>query len=132
MTRVVFNESSLTRLLGSPEGPVARDLLRRAINVENQAKINATGRPGPNVQTGRLRSSITHDLRRDSIGLVARVGTNVSYGAYVELGTTPHRIVARNRRALFWRGARHPVRAVNHPGTRPFPYLRPALVAARL
>ncbi len=45
-------------LLESPSGPVARDLQRRGLRIESQAKINASGRPGPNVDTGRLRSSI--------------------------------------------------------------------------
>lgn len=137
MTRVVFNEQELARLLTGPQGPVARDLARRAVNVQSQAKINATGRPGPNVQSGRLRGSITHELATDEKGLVARIGTNVEYAAYVELGTPPHKIRALGRgnggkQALFWKGARHPVRSVNHPGTIQRPYLRPALPAAKL
>ena len=35
------------------------------------------------VDTGRLRSSITHQNDKDSV----YVGTNVEYGIYVELGT---------------------------------------------
>lgn len=132
MTRVVFNDAALTTLLTGEQGPVARDLLRRAINVQNQAKINATGRPGPMVQTGRLRTSITHEIAKDSAGLFARIGTNVTYGIYVELGTPPHIIRARNKKALHWKGARHPVALVHHPGTQPFPYLRPALAATAL
>lgn len=50
----------------------------------------------------------------------------IVYAAAVELGTGPRDIVPRNRKALFWPGARHPVKRVRHPGTRPRPYLRPA------
>lgn len=132
MTVVVFNEAALAHLLTGRDGAVARDLNRRAINVRNQAVVNATGRPGPNVQTGRLRSSITHELSSDAGGLVARVGTNVTYAVFVEEGTRPHLILPRNKQALFWKGARHPVRSVNHPGNRPYPFLRPALRAAAL
>jgi len=104
VTRVVFNQAALDALLASPAGPVGRDLARRAINVQNQAKLNASGRPGPNVQTGRLRSSIAFQVVNDG-GLVARVGSNVEYAAFVELGTDR---------------------------SRPYPYLRPALPAAAL
>ena len=130
MTRFVWDEQELAALLESPEGAVARDLLRRGLNVESQAKLNASGGPpGPKVQTGRLRASITTQLDRDERGLVVRVGTNVEYARYVEEGTPPHRIQARRKKALHWKGARHPVFAVNHPGTRARPYLRPALEA---
>jgi phage gpG-like protein len=131
--RIVWNDGRLYALLQGEDGAVAADLLRRAINVETQAKLNATGQNGgPRVQTGRLRASIHHQLERDGQGLVARIGSNVEYARYVEEGTEPHRIVPRVKQALFWPGADHPVLAVNHPGTRARPYLRPALAAARL
>jgi Bacteriophage HK97-gp10, putative tail-component len=128
--RFVLNPVGLRDVLESPSGPVYRDLLRRAIRVESRAKLNASGRPGPNVDTGRLRASITHRLVVDANGLYAEVGSNVSYAAFVEYGTRPHRITARNRRALYWKGAEYPVFAVNHPGSKPYPFLRPALLAA--
>lgn len=133
VSRIVFNDVALTRLLESPEGEVALDLLRRATNVESAAKTFASGTGGgPNVQTGRLRASIRSQLDRDHRGLVARIGSNVEYARYVEEGTGPHRIVPRVKKALHWKGAAHPVLAVNHPGSRAKPYLRPALDAARL
>lgn len=132
MSLLVLNPAAMQRLLASPAGPVGRELSRRAVRVESQAKINASGRPGPKVQTGRLRSSITWHLGIDGRGLFARIGTNVSYARGIELGNPPHTIVAVNKQALFWKGAAHPVRVVHHPGNRPMPFLRPALAAARL
>jgi HK97 gp10 family phage protein len=49
-------------------------------------------RPGnpPHKQTGRLQGSITWELSRRGLfgrGLMARVGTNLTYGRYLELGT---------------------------------------------
>lgn len=73
--------------LNSPAGPVAQDLYRRGLRVESQAKINASGRPGPNVITGRLRSSIHTTLGTDGKGLFAQVGSNVEYAEFVEKGT---------------------------------------------
>ena len=86
MTRIIFNQAALSSLLNEPQSAVARDLNRRAQNVESQAKLNASGRPGPRVDTGRLRSSITHEVVIDTAGLVARIGTNVEYGYYLETG----------------------------------------------
>lgn len=38
--------------------------------------------------------------------------------AYQDKGTKPHPIVARKKRALYWKGAAHPVKRTNHPGTK--------------
>lgn len=40
------------------------------------------------------------------------------YAIYVHEGTKAHRIVPRSKKALYWAGARHPVKGVNHPGTK--------------
>ena len=126
----ILNPAGVAEVLAGPNGPVYRDLLVRAIRVESRAKILASGRPGPKVQSGRLRASITHRLLSSPEGAFAEVGTNVEYAGFVEYGTGPHTIRARNRQALYWKGADHPVRSVRHPGNRPYPFLRPALLAA--
>lgn len=93
MAEIRFDAAGLAELFLSPQGDTARDLARRAIRVESAAKLNATGREygdgtrGPRVRTGRLRTSITWEIGRDSQGLVADIGTNVVYGRYLELGT---------------------------------------------
>ena len=50
------------------------------------------------------------------------VGTDRLYAAVHQLGGRPHVIRARNAKALYWPGAKHPVVKVNHPGVpaRPF------------
>jgi hypothetical protein len=99
------NRSGIEAVLRSPQGAVGRDLLRRGLRVESQAKVNASGRPGPNVNFGHLRGTISTSLRQDpERGVVAVVGSYTEYSAFVELGTD-----------------RAP----------PYPYLRPALSAAR-
>lgn len=102
--RVRVNQAALQRLLRGPNGPIARDLARRAIRVEAQAKLNASGRPGPKVRSGRLRSSISWAPGQDARGLYAVIGTNVYYAKWVELGSD-----------------RAPA----------YPFLRPALIAGR-
>lgn len=79
-------------------------------------------------KSGRLADSLIAEVR----GGVLRVGsTDVNYSTDVELGTAPHVINAKPGSALYWPGADHPVKRVNHPGTRPYPYLRPALFQRR-
>jgi hypothetical protein len=79
----------------------ALDWIERAcIIVERRAEqllsIPGTGREGtvkehskpgepPRKQTGRLRGSVTHEV--DKKASEGRVGTNVAYGKYLELGT---------------------------------------------
>lgn len=79
--RVRLDQAELRRLLSSPQGPVGKDLLRRAIKVDRQAKQLCP------VDTGRLRSSIRYAVETDSEGLVAVVGTDVEYAPHIELGT---------------------------------------------
>lgn len=60
--------------------------------VERQAKINVSKSPPehPQVDTGRLRSSIIHWLERDGNAISAIIGSNVVYGKYLEFGTINH------------------------------------------
>jgi hypothetical protein len=79
-------------------------------------------------RSGRLRDS----LRAECHDKVLRVGSlDCNYATDVEMGTSPHVILPRNKKALHWPGADHPVAKVNHPGTPPMPYLRPALFQRR-
>ena len=50
----------------------------------------------------------------------ATVGSDRHYAAIHQLGgkTAPHKIVPKNKKALFWPGAKHPVKSVNHPGSK--------------
>lgn len=93
-----WNQGALDDLLRGENGAIAKDLERRAVRVEAAAKRQCP------VDTGRLRASITHALDQDGQGLLAVVGSDVEYAAYVELGTSR---------------------------TRPQAFLRPALQAAR-
>jgi len=79
-------------------------------------------------RSGRLAES----LRSEVQGKVLRVGSlDCNYATDVELGTSPHVILPKNKQALHWPDADHPVAKVNHPGTAPAPYLRPALFQRR-
>ncbi|WP_369183326.1 HK97 gp10 family phage protein [Streptomyces sp. Y1] len=82
------------------------------------------------VNTGRLRSSIQAVPAGGRFRFSVTIGTNVTYAADVEYGTAPHVIVPKNKRALYWPGAAHPVAKVNHPGTQARPFMRPAVALA--
>lgn len=81
MADVQINEAELHKLLTSEDGPVGRELLKVALKVERAAK-----RLCP-VDTGRLRASISHEMKHDERGLYAVVGSTVEYAIYQELGT---------------------------------------------
>ncbi|MGC8736762.1 MAG: phage virion morphogenesis protein [Dissulfurimicrobium sp.] len=65
------------------------------------------------MDTGRLKNSITS--RSDATS--AEVGTNVEYAAIHQFGgrTKPTIIRPKNKKALSWPGARHPVMMVKYP-----------------
>lgn len=68
----------------------------------------------------RLIASISYQLiGTDSV----EVQCNHPAARFIRFGTKPHVIRPRNKQALFWPGARHPVKKVNHPGTAPFEFM---------
>lgn len=121
---IIWDDPVLDTVFRIPEGPVGRDLARRAIAVESAAKINASGRPGPNVITGRLRSSITWAFGEDELGIYADIGTNVVYAPFVELG--------HPNTAHFYPGRDGQIHFVSNRPTPAYRFLEPALAAALL
>jgi hypothetical protein len=68
--------------------------------------------------------------------LTTRIGSHLGYAQHVELGTGPHVIEAKNKKALRFSvgGPFGPFllrRRVNHPGAAAQPHLRPALYTKR-
>jgi Bacteriophage HK97-gp10, putative tail-component len=108
---LVLNYGAINVALHSAAGPVARDLSLRAQRVQSQAVVNASGRPGPNVRTGRLRSSLHWRLVTGGLdGIYALVGTTVYYARYVEFGTdrsSPYPFLRPAARAAY--GSHHAV-----------------------
>jgi HK97 gp10 family phage protein len=97
-----------------------KDALRKtAQRIERDAKENVA------VDTGRLRSSITHQKVNDYLW---KAGTNVRYAPYIEFGTSPHMITPRSKQALAFvsGGQKIVVKKVKHPGTKAQPFLLPA------
>lgn len=130
---------AVNRLLTAPNGGMVRDLLRRGLLVETQAKRNLGGIGGPKrIDTGRLRASIaTQVVHRDGKPAVL-VGTNVNYAILVHEGTGifgPRHAPIQPRRAKRLRfrpkGSRRFVYAKQVRGMAPNRFLANALAAAR-
>jgi len=82
--------------------------------VFRQAKIEAP------VKTSRLRTGIRS--RIDPFR--GMIESTVKYGVFVHEGTKPHVIRPVSKKALYWKGASHPVRSVQHPGTKANPFMK--------
>lgn len=141
----VFNEALLQQMMHSPNGAVAKDLIKRGARVESRAKRNLGGGiSGPKrINTGHLRSSIKSQLIVRPEGLAVRVGTGVRYARWVHDGTGiygPYHvpILPKHGKVLVWRskiyGAKKGkwagkvvVRSVK--GMKPNPFLHNALPA---
>ena len=66
---------------------------------------------------------LTHSFRAEVTTGLLRWFPTASYAPYVEFGTKPHVIVPKDKKALYWPGAAHPVSRVNHPGSRANPFM---------
>lgn len=79
--RIDINEAELNALLYSPTGPVVREVESVARRVVNAAKRRAP------VDEGTLRASIASDLQIHPGRVTARIGSNLFYAIFQELGT---------------------------------------------
>ena len=111
----------IPKLYEKNEALVRQTVKNSAFNIQKNAKSNLT--KNKSVATGHLRRGVSTDIR----GLGATIHTsNIKYAPGVEYGTKAHIIRPKNKRFLYWKGAKHPVKQVNHPGSKAKPYLIPA------
>lgn len=82
--RVEVNNRLIQRLLRSPAGPLARNMLTRgnAVRRAAQRRINS--------RTGDLARSIDVQIVEAKDGVGVRVGTSLHYARYVHDGTGVH------------------------------------------
>ena len=100
---------------------IQKVLKKSGFNIESKAKLNITN--NGSVKTGHLRRGITTDVGNMEVAVHT---SNIKYARGVEEGTRPHTIRAKNKKALYWKGAKHPVKSVRHPGSKAKPFLIPA------
>lgn len=134
-----LNAGAVQAMLRNPDGGVARELLRRGLLVETQAKRNLGGVGGPKrIDTGRLRSSISTLMVTRNGAPAVLIGTNVYYAKWVHDGTGVHgprhtRIVPVRAKFLRFRpkGSRKFVYRRSVAGMVRNQFLKNALSAAR-
>ena len=101
---------------------VQKVLKKSGFNIERNAKQNVEN--NRSVKTGHLRRNIATKVGNMEVTVHT---SNVKYARLVEEGTRPHIIrPKKGKKFLYWEGASHPVRKVNHPGSRAKPFLIPA------
>lgn len=96
---------------------------RRAGMINIVTMVEARGRKNAPVKRSNLANSGTSEVNAD--GTTGTVTFSAPYAQYVHEGTGlygPHKtkIVPKGKRALFWPGAAHPVRAVKGMKANPF------------
>ena len=98
------------------------EVVKLGYDIRNEA-IQATP-----VNTGVLRAGWKVRQERTSKGGWVEVSNTVPYASAIEYGTQPHLIVAKNKKVLAnKRTGQFFGKTVHHPGTRPYPMLRPAI-----
>ena len=100
---------------------IQKVLKKSGFNIEARAKRNITN--NGSIKTGHLRRGITTDVGNMEVTVHT---SNIKYARGVEEGTRSHIIRPKNKKALYWKGAKHPVKSVRHPGSRAKPFLMPA------
>ncbi|MCD3202802.1 hypothetical protein G8V05_05165 [Clostridium botulinum C/D] len=87
-----------------------------AKKLEKSSKNNATWKD----RTGNARQGIKGISTSSKTCRVFTISLShsVDYGSILEEGSEPHVIRPKNKKALYWKGAAHPVKEIHHPGTK--------------
>jgi hypothetical protein len=93
--------------------------------MEAEAKAGASWRD----RTSHARQSLHPGVEQGGDTYTLFLAHGVEYGRHLEEGTPPHIIRPKNKKALYWRGAKHPVKVVRHPGTKAYAIVGPTMKA---
>ncbi len=100
---------------------------RMAKGLESQAKRNAKWED----DTSHARQGLEGGCESVGNNYSIYLAHGVDYGEILEEGSKPHVITPKNGKALYWKGAAHPVREVHHPGTKGFKTIENTLEGSR-
>lgn len=93
---------------------------KRFMHAVGAALRQAAARVSPKGRTKKYSRSWVEVYGAGDIPEFVRVeNTDQPKATWIALGTRAHVIEPRNKAALWWEGAAHPVRRVFHPGTQP-------------
>jgi len=130
---VRLDDAAMSDLLRSPNGPVGRHVMDLGNQVRDRAAPKVGVSPeghgiGASGAQQHLRDALIVRLVSDEKGPAAMVGAELGHALFHHEGTAPH--VIRPRNVTFLRFPTSPggatfvfAKQVNHPGTKPNPYL---------
>lgn len=95
----------------------------KQVIVETAAQIESNAITLAPVDQGNLKNSMFVAIRNS--GFTADISNSASYAPFVEWGSRPHQIKAKNAKVLT-DGTNFFGKVVNHPGTKAQPFLFPA------
>lgn len=122
--RVSFRVDGMDRIIRSFGKPV-KPLLQRVIMDVGEIARDFVKLYIPK-RTYKLHDTI---MAVQGNGLTVNIIEGKFYGGILRAGAPRHDIFPRTKKALYWPGAEHPVRMVDHPGFRPVPYDEQAAAA---
>lgn len=133
--RIEWDSRELNRILNSENGPVGRYLAKvgevGTQGAKRRAPVSPDGSHGR--PSGYMRSQIGWIVGEDAEGLYVDIQSpavtpeGFPYGLGVEVGTAAHTIRSKGPYPLRDKKGNVFGKEVQHPGTDPQPYLRPAM-----
>ncbi len=109
--------------LGRKKAGLHALLLNWAGTMEGYAKSHAPWTD----RTSHARQSLHGGVDVRDGQHVLYLSHGMEYGIWLEKGTPPHEIKPKDKKALFWHGAEHPVKKVMHPGTKSYAIVVPTV-----
>jgi len=103
--------------------------------VDSSNKMATIAKKEAPVDNGYLRQHITSEISRTGV-FTGVVVSSAAYSEAVEEGTKPHKIEVKNKKVLAGKGSGPGGwdifgKKVQHPGTDPHPFMRPAFMIAK-
>lgn len=98
---------------------IVREQMQKAISL-SAILVQRKAREEAPVKTGTLRRGIKSKI----VPFKGTIESKTKYGYWVHKGTDPYIIRPVRKKALFWKGARHPVKRVSHPGIKANPFMK--------
>lgn len=96
----------------------AHALVLRAANAAREQVLSESRKPKS--RSGRYLQSIHTEVEANPFQVIGKVASDHPQAAVLEFGSRPHVIKPKNKKTLFWPGARFPVKEIHHPGTAAF------------
>lgn len=128
ITKLVIDAEAVTAYVRSKNGPIMQDIDRRATRVQTVMRAYVPVRTGYLLSTIRKQRSYI----KGSVTVIAG-SKKIDYTAYVNYGTRPHTIAARNKQYLRFVTSSGQIvfaKRVQHPGTKPTYFIDRAMIYA--